>query len=268
MYAGNVRVDEGAVITGTLYVESANDPSIAGSAQIGTTDVNLTGSDAVVDVTEPSLTDTLFGYALAALGTAAVALLLALVLPGATCGGARMLRTRVGYVILSGVLGLLLVLPAVAVLLVLLVTVQASLALLAALGAIVLVCEPLVAAALTGALFPRMNRFGAALVGGLVWGAALCAPYAGVVLAGVSLVLGIGMAIQAVWLQLRRWQGVRAGGEVADDGSKPAPGTLPEAGATPQVPAAAAPTASAAAQDAASTQPPADDGRPVPPPSA
>ena len=268
VYANSVRVDEGAVITGTLYVESDNDPSIAGSAQIGTTDVNVTSADAVTDITEPSLTDTIFGYVIAAVGTAAVALLLALVLPGATCGGARMLRTRAGYVILSGILGTLLVLPVVAVLLVFVVTIQASLALLAALGAIVLVCEPLVAAALTGALFPRMNRFAAALVGGLVWGAALCAPYACVILAAVSLVLGIGLAVQAVWLQLRRWRGVRAGGETAGDDSAPASGTLPEASASGQAQPQPPVGENAAPQGAAPAQAPADDGRPVPPPTA
>lgn len=257
VYASDVRVEEGAVITGTLYVEGASEPSVAGSAQIGTLDAKVTSDDAVVDVAEPSLTDTVFAYALSAAACAVGALLLALVLPGTTCGGARMLRTRAGYVLLSGFLGTMLALPTAVALLVLLLSAQMGVALLGALGVLLLTCEPLVAAALMGALFPRMNRFGAALVGGLVWGALMCAPYAGVIVTVVSLVLAIGMAIQAVWLQLRRWQGVRAGGETAGDGPAAAPGSLPGAGED-----------ASAAGSQAQADGPTDDGRPVPPPEA
>lgn len=232
--ASTVTVAKNAHIGGKLDVSSPSQPQVESGSEIGELSVTTTDSSAAAEAA-------VIAAVSAVVSATVVAVVLALVLPGVTCGGARMMRTRPAQLLASGVLGTFAVLPVIIVLCLLVLPAELGLAALAATTSLALVCVPLTGAALCGALLPRWNRVGAAALGGLAWSVLGVVPYVGMGVTAFSFVFALGMALQAVWLGMRHWRGMRAGGQDATGTPRhgsPLPGTGSSEGGAPVPPSA------------------------------
>lgn len=215
VWADSVVVGSNARITGTLTVHGSTQPQIADGASIGS--VEVVGAS----VGESSgAGQAVLGYALGVLGTAVSAVLLALVMPGAVCGAARMTRTRPAALAAGGLLGLVALVPMAVALALALGAAGLAGALVAATIALALVSVPLTGTALCGALIPARNRFATAALGGLAWGLLAVLPWTALAVGAVSLVFALGYVVQTAWLGIRHARGMQAGGDhPAPDGA-------------------------------------------------
>jgi cytoskeletal protein CcmA (bactofilin family) len=200
--ADTVTIGPDADIEGTLHVDATSEPTIPASAHVGSLDFNLTKSDSneqastvITGLFGLSLLHVLFGIASGCL----VALLLTLLLPVAVDGSAACVRQRTAAMLVSGVVGVLVVVPAFVVLLILVATIPLAFALLLAFIALCLVAVPFSGASLARVCLPGWNRFGAAAAGGAVLGLAAAIPLLGVIVSFASVVYLTGYVIQSVW---------------------------------------------------------------------
>ena len=235
--AKTVVIGPNANIEGTLRVDAASEPAIPSTAKVGS--LSFTQSTDDSDRATEGVTTGILGLGLAKLlfGIASgclVALLLTLVLPVAVDGAAACVRKRTAPLLVSGVVGVLVIIPAFVALLVLVATIPLAVALLLGFVALCLVAVPFSGASLARLCFPGWNRFGAAAAGGAVLGLAAAIPLLGIVVSFAAVVYLVGYLVQSVWA------GIHA--PTAREGEEAAGAALPGA--------------------------PADDGSPVPPQQA
>ncbi|MCI1665001.1 MAG: polymer-forming cytoskeletal protein [Atopobiaceae bacterium] len=196
--AKHVVVKDGATITGTLDIQSSDQPEVSSAAKVGHLSVSIESDSS--DDTAVSGTIDLLGYLYFAAAFCVIALLLTLVLPVAVDGSAAMARKRTAPLVVSGVVGLVAMIPAVIILCVLFLTLPLAGGLLAFLLTLFMVAVPFAAASVTRLVFPGWNRFGAAALGGAVLGVATKVPFLGVVVVLASFVYLLGYVIQCAWL--------------------------------------------------------------------
>lgn len=205
IYADVVEIGPNAVITGRLHVESGNEPIVSESAQIGVLEY-----EKEIDVTYADMTDAaeiagvvaivdMLLKVISFVGTILFALVLAWLFRRPVEDATAMTRNHAGRIFATGAISLV-VSPLLLVLLFcLVVTSPIALALLLALVVLGIVAVPFAAASLSRLVFPKMNRIGAAAIGGVVLGVASIIPFLGALVTLAAFAYILGYAIQALW---------------------------------------------------------------------
>ena len=131
-----------------------------------------------------------------ALTTAAVAVVLALLLPRVINGLAEMLNKRPVALVASGTIGTIASIVSIA-------GMALAGGLLGILVAVCCIAVPLVGASVGVIAFPKMQRLGAAAAGGAIVGFAGSLPVLSMFVALVCMILTVGYLIQAMWVNIK-----------------------------------------------------------------
>ncbi len=202
IYADAVEIGPNAVVTGTLHVGSGVEPVIPESAQIGALEFEKTVDDTSVDEAEAAGVVTFIDVLmkiLGVVGTVLFALALAWLFRRPVEGATAMTRSHAGRMFATGAIALVASPLLFVLLLCLMITSPIALALLFALVVLAMVAVPFAAASLSRLALPRMNRFGAAAIGGAVLGIASILPFLGVLVSLVAFIYVLGYVVQVVW---------------------------------------------------------------------
>ena len=206
--ADKVEVGPNTVVSGTLHVESSQEPAIFEGAKIGKLDyVKSSGGVSSIgtigglgifglSVFGSILLDVLGGV----LGFLAMAALCEWLLRRQTKGAAELLRQRPGALLGTGVVAMLASPLAVLLLCALLVTLPVAAALAMALFAATMVGGGFLAAVLGKLAFPKMGRFASALLMALILGAVHAMPFVGGVVTVAGFAFLLGYVLQKLWL--------------------------------------------------------------------
>ena len=194
VWADKLILGKNAHITGTVNAHVSEDPERAAGAEVGALKIDRTEHEDT-----STANDVIGGIVAAALSTCFVALLLELVFPRATASAAGMLHQRPTPLWVSGLLGMVAVVPTVLLLII-------SIAGLSLAGALMcgVIGIALVSAAFAGCAIARMvghsqNRYAMAAVGGIVAGVLTAVPLVGDFIGGVAFVFTLGYIIQIIW---------------------------------------------------------------------
>ncbi|WP_165251671.1 hypothetical protein [Adlercreutzia sp. ZJ304] len=203
IYANVIEIGPNAVITGTLHAESGIEPIVSESAQIGTLEYEKeTDTAASVDASEvlgiATFIDLLFKI-VGLVGTILFAIVLAWLFRRPVEGATAMTRNHAGHVFATGAIALLVSPLLFVLLLCFVVTSPIALALLLVLVVLAIVAVPFAAASLSRLVFPKMNRIGAAAIGGIVLGIVSILPFLGALVSLASFIYVLGYIIQAMW---------------------------------------------------------------------
>ncbi|NHM13640.1 hypothetical protein [Xiamenia xianingshaonis] len=202
IYADAVEIGPDAVVTGTLHVESGVEPVVPESAQIGALEFEKAVDDTSVNANEAAEIVTFIDVLMKVLGivgTILFALALAWLFRRPVEGAAAMTRSHAGRIFATGAIALVASPLLFVLLLCLVVTSSIAVALLFALVVLAMVAVPFAAASLSRLVLPKMNRFGAAAIGGVVLGIVSILPFLGVLVSLASFIYLLGYVIQAVW---------------------------------------------------------------------
>ncbi|WP_172136968.1 hypothetical protein [Adlercreutzia sp. ZJ473] len=202
IYADVVEIGPNAVVTGKLHVESSAEPVVPESAQIGTLEYEKEIEETNVDASEAVEAFAFMGVLFKAVGVAGTvlfALALAWLFRRPVEGAAAMTRSRAGRIFATGAIALVASPLLLVLLLCFVVTSPIALALLLALVALAVVAVPFAAASLSRLVLPKMNRFGAAAIGGVVLGIVAILPFLGALVSLASFIYLLGYAIQVLW---------------------------------------------------------------------
>ncbi|MGI6221501.1 MAG: hypothetical protein ACOYIP_06515 [Coriobacteriales bacterium] len=209
--ANVVEIGPNANIKGTLRIDASAEPAIPASAHVGDMQFTLDSGNswAMFGSTDVSAVLDGFGNLLGVMGTLItiigtllVALFSELFFRRQTAEAGQMLRLRTGKMIITGIIGTLLIPIAIGILFLLIITIPVAGAL--ALGILGLACVStgFIGAALARML-PKMNRFVAALVGGLVLGLLCLVPVLGTIIPIICFVLMIGYILQRIFMSMK-----------------------------------------------------------------
>ena len=194
VWADKLILGKNARISGTVNAHVSEDPERAAGAEVGALKIDRTENEDTSTVN-----DVIGGIVAAALSTCFVALLLELVFPRATASAAGMLHQRPTPLWVSGLLGTVVIVPAILLLII-------SIAGLPLAGALMcgVIGIALVSAAFTGCAIARMvghsqNRYAMAAVGGIIAGVLTAIPLVGDFISGVAFVFTLGYIIQIIW---------------------------------------------------------------------
>lgn len=207
--AARVELGPGTVVSGTLHVESSQEPVIAEGAKVGKLDYVHSSSDGLAPIAAAG------GIGLFGLGVFARLLIdvvggvLGFLIMAALCewllrrqvkGAAEMLRSRPAALLGTGAVAMIASPLAVLLLCVLVVTLPLAGALALCLAAITLAGGGFMAAALGKLAFPKMGRFASALLMALILGAVHALPIVGGLVTVAGFVFLLGYVLQKLWL--------------------------------------------------------------------
>ena len=178
--ASQVEIGTNARIKGTLHVNAASEPVMQRGAEVG--DVDFTKSED----TSAEATD-----AFAALG--------AMLLVAAS----RIIRSRTGATIGTGVIGSLVMPLCIVIMLVFVITAPMAIALICALVAMGMLAGGFMGASLFKLVFPKLGRYKCALAGGAIVGVASAIPLLGSLVRAVAVVYMVGYVLQSIYLGMR-----------------------------------------------------------------
>lgn len=207
--ASSVSFGPNAKVTGLISVTASEEPLVDPLAQIGVMEFTLEETD--------DFDATLFAGGLAALvgglsmlflvlgllGTIACALLVEVFFRKATAGAARMIKQRTAPFIVSGVIAAIVAPFAFAISVGLLVTLPLAGALLFVMLAITVIAGAFAGASLAKLVFPKMNRFLSALIGGLVLGILCNFPFIGWLVNVCAIMYLLGYVVQLVYIGMK-----------------------------------------------------------------
>lgn len=196
--AAKLVISSDAEISGTVYANVALEPDIAASAQVGDLEVAYCQDD-------------LGGFgSLGMLGLlywpvsgCILALLITLLLPRFVSGGAGTLKARCMPTLASGLIFLVAIVPVLVLLAISVFAIPAAFSILGALAAVCTVAAPAAGSMLGMLVFPNLNRFACAAIGGAAFGVGACIPFLKYVFALVALVVVFGCLVQCAWLNIR-----------------------------------------------------------------
>ena len=213
VYASKLIIGKHAKIDGIVTAHVADEPERASGAQIGELKIDRTQDDGPISTVGDIISDIVFS----GISAAFVAILLALVLPRAVRGSAHMLGQRPMPLWLGGIIGILVMLPAMVMLLLTIAGASLAGALVCGIIGIVLVASSFTGAGVAALYLPKMNRFLSAGIGGFVAGALTALPWVGGFVSGLCFVFTLGYTIQTVIANAR-----------AARSTQPAPPQLPQ----------------------------------------
>lgn len=188
-----------AHVTGTVHATVGTDPIQKEGSSVKKIETDY--NDALKPANEDrvsTLIDTLIDAALTMAETALVAFLLTLILPRAVAGATDALRTKAGFLVLSGLMILIVFLPVSLLLLFSVVISDLGGALLAAVVATTFIAAPLMGAAIGSLMLPQAPTTTASAAGGAVVGLAVSLPYIGIVFDIVAIVLCLGYLLRCI----------------------------------------------------------------------
>jgi cytoskeletal protein CcmA (bactofilin family) len=197
--AGSVLVTDSAVITGTLTVNSSNQPQVASGAKVGKLDFHQEASSDQVD--EPAITTfSVFGLFYFAIVFAIIAIVMAWALRRAVDGAGEMVRTRTAPMLVTGLIAIMVAIPVIGLLF--LVAPLAG-SVICAYGMVFFVAAPFAGASLARLIFPGWNRFGAAALGGAVAGILVAIPVVRAIFVFAAFMYLLGYALQCIYLDMK-----------------------------------------------------------------
>lgn len=232
--ASNVSFGPNAMVTGTVTITASAEPLIDPLAQIGAMEFTLEEED--------DFDTAMFAGGLAAfvgglsmlllvlglLGTIVCALLVEIFFRKATAGAARMVRQRTAPLIVSGVIAAIAAPIALALSVGLLVTLPLAGALFFVMLAMTVIAGAFAGASLAKLVFPRMNRFLSALIGGLVLGILCNLPFMGWIVSICAIMYLLGYVVQLIYIGMCADSSQSAQAD-AKDSSAPVPPAIEEA---------------------------------------
>lgn len=207
--ARQITIGANANITGTLYVEAPSEPTVPSGAQIGALDFTPEVSTTVDDSQDASwesfgIMGMMGSFAYQILSIALAAILLTWILRDAVAGSVSMIRQRTAPLIVTGLVGAFVAPIAFIMLLIFVVTAPLAFAFSSALFALTFVGVAFMSASLAQLIFPRMNRFGAAALGGAVGGLLSAMPFLGMFVSFCGFAYVLGYTLQCMYLHLKK----------------------------------------------------------------
>lgn len=246
--ADNVTIGDNAIIHGTLYVSSDNEPTIAAGAEMGGYEFTQTQNDAEqvgAAAVAAKMMSSLFGFLFTLATGVLLFLLMCWLVPRALTGSGAMYKTRTAQTILTGVIGLLLMAPAIILLCCLVVTLPVAGILALAFGIIAIAAMPFAAGSVGQMVFPQLSRYLSGLIFIGVFGILSLVPVLNTILALCEVAYLLGYVLQYAYLGLARRK--------AERNQLPPQGFVAPAPVAPQAPVPPAPVVAEAS------------GAPVPP---
>lgn len=198
VWADKLILGKNARITGTVNAHVSEDPERAAGAEVGALKIDRTENEDTSTVN-----DVIGGIVAAALSTCFVALLLELVFPRATASAAGMLHQHPTPLWVSGLLGTIVIVPAVLLLIISIAGLSLAGALLCGVIGIALVSSAFAGCAIVRMVGHNQNRYAMAAVGGIIAGALTGLPLVGDFISGVAFVFTLGYVIQIIWRNAR-----------------------------------------------------------------
>lgn len=198
VWADKLVLGKNARITGTVNAHVSEDPERAAGAEVGSLKIDRTENEDT-----STLNDVIGGIVAAALSTCFVALLLELVFPRATASAAGMLHQHPTPLWVSGLLGTIVIVPAVLLLIISIAGLSLAGALLCGVIGIALVSSAFAGCAIVRMVGHNQNRYAMAAVGGIIAGALTGLPLVGDFISGVAFVFTLGYVIQIIWRNAR-----------------------------------------------------------------
>lgn len=213
--AGNmIDLGPNTKIKGTLYVTAPASPDIPDGAQVGNvvfTQGEPNGFYAFLG-SDYDYAGLLTGVAAAMaflvilisiIGTLIISILSEVFFKRHTAGAAKMISTRTGKTIATGIIGAIVAPIVLIILCVLIVTLPIAGALALALLALAIVSTGFMAASLFKLVFKKMGRYKVAILGGLIVGVLSAIPILGVIVAIIATVYTLGYVLQRIFLSMR-----------------------------------------------------------------
>lgn len=213
--ADSVTVGKNARILGTLHVDATNDPVIDSHAEVADLDFTQAGGseaspqeagEAVSRLVSPfKVVLTVAGI----VGTVIVAVLAEWLFARNTLEASRMIRTRTGAHIGTGLVGTLVAPVAIILLCVLVITLPVAGCLTLALFSMAVAAGGFASASLFKLAFPKLGRYKCALAGGAIVGVAEALPVLGTLVSIAAYVYLLGYVLQSIYLGLNMpsdWQ--------------------------------------------------------------
>ena len=204
--ASQVEIGTNARIKGTLHVNAASEPVMQRGAEVG--DVDFTKSED----TSAEATDAfaalgamllVIGTVVTIFGTIVVAVLSEWLFKRHTFAASRIIRSRTGATIGTGVIGSLVMPLCIVIMLVFVITAPVAIALICALVAMGLLAGGFMGASLFKLVFPQLGRYKCALAGGAIVGVASAIPLLGSLVRAVAVVYMVGYVLQSIYLGMR-----------------------------------------------------------------
>lgn len=198
VWADKLVLGKNARITGTVSAHVSEDPERAKGAQVEALRIDRTKNE-----NTSTINDTIGGIVAAALSTCFVAILLELVFPRAAASAAGMLHQHPTPLWVSGLLGTIVIVPAVLLLIISIAGLSLAGALLCGVIGIALVSSAFAGCAIVRMVGHNQNRYAMAAVGGIIAGALTGLPLVGDFISGVAFVFMLGYVIQIIWRNAR-----------------------------------------------------------------
>ncbi|MDD6739164.1 MAG: hypothetical protein PUD96_03985 [Coriobacteriaceae bacterium] len=205
--ANKVELGPDTVVSGTLTVESPQEPAVADGAMIGKLEyvkvseaqVGFGSLGALSGLSVGIFAGYLFKVIFGVLGFVIMALLCEWALRRQTLAASQMLREHPGRMLGTGAVGALAAPLLVGILCVLVITLPLAGALALALAAITLAGGGFAAATLGKIAFPSLGRFASAMVMALIVGAVSVLPVVGDLVTVAGFVFLLGYVLQKLW---------------------------------------------------------------------
>ena len=194
VYAAKLVIGKHAKVSGIVTAHVNDEPERSGTAELGELKIDRTQDDGPVS----TVGDIISGIVFSGISACLISLLLALILPRAVRGSARMLGERPAALWTAGIVGCLGLLPVVVMLLLTIAGASLAGAVVCGVIGIALVSASFAGAGVATLYLPETNRFLTAAVGGLVAGALTAIPLVGGFVSGACFVFTLGYAIQTI----------------------------------------------------------------------
>lgn len=194
VYASKLIIGKHAKVSGIVTAHVNDEPQRAEGADIGELKIDRTQDDGPVS----TIGDTISSIVFSSISVAFVAILLMLILPRAVRGGARMLAERPAPIWLTGIICCLVSLPVMVALFLTIAGASLAGTIICGVIGIALVSASFAGGAIATLYLPKMNRFLAAALGGLVAGALTAIPLVGGFVSAVCFVYTLGYTVQTI----------------------------------------------------------------------